>query len=104
MEVLEQPTSLIKAPTPRTHLPLPWAIWFWTQARRIVVFVTGICVLLAGVVMLVVPGPGVLGIFAGLAILATEFAWARWVLRVARERAGQLVEAAQKQFRNSNSP
>jgi hypothetical protein len=35
---------------------------------------------LAGLAMLVLPGPGVVVILAGLAVLATEFVWARRVL------------------------
>lgn len=76
----------------RTVLPLPWAIWFWAQARKIVVGVIGATVILAGIAMLVLPGPGWLAIFGGLAILATEFAWARWMLKHARERMTQLAE------------
>ena len=55
-------------------------------ARRIVVFVIGIAVCLAGVVMLVTPGPGLIVIPAGLAILSIEFDWARLWLRRLRER------------------
>jgi uncharacterized protein (TIGR02611 family) len=86
----------------RTLLPMPWAIWFWNQSRKIVILVSGMAVLLAGVVMLVIPGPGLLGIVAGLAILATEFAWARWMLKYAKERAAQLMEAAKAQL-NGNT-
>lgn len=84
-------------PVPRTILPLTWAIWFWSQARKVVVFVIGLTVVVLGIVMLVAPGPGVLTIFGGLVILATEFAWARWLLKVARRRAHELVEAARRQ-------
>lgn len=90
-----------------TVLPLPWAIWFWNQARKIVVFVVGCTVLALGVVMLVTPGPGWATIFGGLVILATEFAWARWMLKVARRRAGMLIEAARSQVNsvvNSKKP
>jgi uncharacterized protein (TIGR02611 family) len=41
-------------------------------------------VLAAGIVMIPYPGPGWVVVFAGLAILATEFHWARRVLRFAR--------------------
>jgi uncharacterized protein (TIGR02611 family) len=41
----------------------------------------------AGVVMLVTPGPGVLVIIAGLAILATQFAWAERALEKMKSRA-----------------
>ncbi|HTN01610.1 MAG TPA: PGPGW domain-containing protein [Planctomycetaceae bacterium] len=75
-----------------TVLPLPWAIWFWAQARKIVVAVIGTTVILAGVAMLVLPGPGWLAIFGGLAILATEFAWAKWMLKYAKKRMSQLAE------------
>ncbi|MDH3585332.1 MAG: PGPGW domain-containing protein [Phycisphaerae bacterium] len=56
------------------------------QARRLVVTVIGFSVLLAGVALLFLPGPAVLVIPAGLAILATEFVWARrWLRRLKRE-------------------
>jgi len=46
-------------------------------ARQIVVGVIGGTVVLVGVVMLVTPGPALVVIPLGLAILAIEFAWAR---------------------------
>ena len=58
-------------------------------ARRIVISVVGVTVLLVGLVMLVTPGPGLIVIPAGLAILGLEFAWARrWLLKV-RERVSE---------------
>ena len=42
-------------------------------------------VLLIGVAMLVLPGPGIVVIAAGLAILATEFLWAKHALRNAKD-------------------
>jgi len=54
-------------------------------ARRIVVSVVGVTVLLVGVVMLVAPGPAIIVIPVGLAILGLEFAWARLWLRKLRE-------------------
>ena len=55
-------------------------------ARRIVVVLVGFTVLLAGVVMIVTPGPAIIVIPVGLAILGIEFAWARLWLRHVRER------------------
>ncbi|GAA0292299.1 TIGR02611 family protein [Streptomyces polychromogenes] len=57
------------------------------------VFVVGLVVIGAGVAMLVLPGPGWVAIFAGLAIWATEFAWANLVLRWTKRK---VTEAAQK--------
>lgn len=52
-------------------------------ARRIVLTVVGLTVVLLGVVMLVTPGPGLLGMIAGLGILALEYTWARrWLTSV----------------------
>ena len=57
----------------------------YKAARRIVVGVVGVTVLLLGIIMLVTPGPGLLFIPLGLAILSIEFAWARyWLKRLRR--------------------
>ncbi|MGP0566056.1 MULTISPECIES: TerC/Alx family metal homeostasis membrane protein [unclassified Nitrospina] len=49
--------------------------------RRLVVFVVGMTVLFVGVILIFTPGPALVVIPAGLAILAMEFAWARWLLK-----------------------
>jgi uncharacterized protein (TIGR02611 family) len=59
-------------------------------ARRIVIGVVGISVVLVGVIMVVTPGPALVVIPLGLAILALEFAWARRLLRLFRVRARQM--------------
>jgi tellurite resistance protein TerC len=58
------------------------------RVKRIVVAVVGGTVLLIGVALVVLPGPAILVIPAGLAILATEFAWARRWMRKARSMLG----------------
>jgi uncharacterized protein (TIGR02611 family) len=50
----------------------------------VIICVFGTTVLLLGLAMLVLPGPGLLVILASLAILASEFAWARHLLRRVR--------------------
>lgn len=61
--------------------------------RKIVVGVIGGTVLLAGVAMLVLPGPGWVTIIVGLGILATEFAWAARVYQRVKEGASTVSEA-----------
>jgi tellurite resistance protein TerC len=52
-------------------------------ARRVVVTTVGATVLLLGFAMIVLPGPAVVVIPFGLAILATEYVWARrWLARI----------------------
>jgi tellurite resistance protein TerC len=49
--------------------------------RKLVVAVIGGTLLLLGIVMVVLPGPAVVVVPAGLAVLATEFLWARRALQ-----------------------
>jgi uncharacterized protein (TIGR02611 family) len=60
------------------------------QARRLVVIVVGFTVLLIGVAMLVLPGPAVVVVPIGLAILATEFVWAGRLLHRMKQAAGRI--------------
>lgn len=59
-------------------------------AKRLIVAVIGFTVLLLGVALIVLPGPALVMIPIGLAILATEFAWARRLLRRIKPEAEQL--------------
>ena len=56
------------------------------QARRVVVVIAGFSILIVGIAMIVLPGPAIVVIPIGLAILATEFAWARKLLTTVKER------------------
>jgi uncharacterized protein (TIGR02611 family) len=61
---------------------------------KIAVTVLGPLVILAGVAMLVLPGPGLLAIAAGLALLALEYRWARHALALMGSKLSQAREAA----------
>ncbi|MEV5431368.1 TIGR02611 family protein [Streptomyces sp. NPDC052701] len=72
----------------------------FVKARRVLhlswqvgVFVIGLAVVVAGVIMLPLPGPGWVVIFGGMAIWATEFVWAQLVLRWTKRK---VTEAAQR--------
>lgn len=68
--------------------------WIYGHARRVVVFVIGMSVLLIGIAMIVLPGPAFVVIPLGLAILATEFVWARRWLRYAKRKFEALAQQA----------
>jgi len=70
------------------------AVLTYKNARRVVILLLGSSVLLVGVAMIILPGPAILVIPAGLAILATEFAWARALLRKIKDKARDLSGAA----------
>lgn len=50
------------------------------------VIVAGFTILVVGIAMIVLPGPAVVVIPIGLAILATEFIWAKKLLDSVKER------------------
>jgi uncharacterized protein (TIGR02611 family) len=60
---------------------------------QVLVFVIGLAVVVAGIIMLPLPGPGWVVIFGGMAIWATEFVWAQLVLRWTKRK---VTEAAQR--------
>jgi Putative transmembrane protein (PGPGW) len=53
--------------------------------RRILILLVGGTVLLMGIIMILLPAPSTLVILVGLAILAIEFAWARYWLAKVRQ-------------------
>ena len=50
-------------------------------ARRLIIAVIGFTILLIGIVLLVLPGPAIIVLPIGLTILATEFVWARNLMK-----------------------
>jgi uncharacterized protein (TIGR02611 family) len=68
------------------------------QVRRAVVFVVGMTVLLLGVALIVLPGPAIVVIPMGLAILGLEFRWARrWM-----QRARAMIQSGHDHMFQSN--
>jgi uncharacterized protein (TIGR02611 family) len=63
--------------------------------RRVIVSVVGATVVLIGIALLVLPGPAFVVIPVGLAILATEYAWARRWLKKVRRIASDVVSGRQ---------
>jgi uncharacterized protein (TIGR02611 family) len=72
------------------------------SGKRIAVTIAGGAVVLVGIAMLVLPGPGIVVIIAGLAILATEYVWAERLLRMAKERAMQAKDKVLRKKANSD--
>ena len=61
--------------------------------KKLIVAIIGSTVVLIGLALLILPGPGLLVVAAGLTILATEFIWARRALRNAK---GAVAKARRK--------
>jgi tellurite resistance protein TerC len=66
----------------------------------LIVLIVGGTILLIGIALIVLPGPAFIVIPAGLAILATEFIWAKRLLDKMKEKA---MQAKDKLFRKSGA-
>ncbi len=60
--------------------------------KRVTVTIAGGLLLVAGIAMLVLPGPGMVLCAAGLALLATQYKWARHSVGWAQDRAREGIE------------
>ena len=68
--------------------------------RRVIVGVIGVTLLLVGIAMIILPGPAFVVIPLSLAVLATEFVWARRAL----QRAKGLVQKAKEKVSSARRP
>ena len=50
------------------------------NAKKLIIGLVGLAVLLIGIAMMFLPGPAIVVIPVGLGILATEFVWAKSLL------------------------
>jgi len=72
------------------------------SGKRIAVSIVGFTVVIVGIILLPLPGPGWAIIFGGLAILATEYVWARRLLNFAKEKVGDAVDVVMRRDKKSN--
>jgi Flp pilus assembly protein TadB len=63
------------------------------QARRLIKIVCGVTLLIAGVAMLLLPGPGIVVIALALAVLGGEYIWARRLRDRMQEGARRVRDA-----------
>jgi uncharacterized protein (TIGR02611 family) len=69
------------------------------SAWRFAIAILGLIVVMLGVVLLVLPGPGWVVIFLGLTIWATEFSWAKSLLVFVRRQVGRWTAWIRRQPR-----
>lgn len=72
------------------------------QVRRAFRIVSGFTLLLAGVIMLVTPGPGWVTILLGLSLLAAEFVWARRLMNRIKREGGRIKNVVLRQTEKSS--
>jgi uncharacterized protein (TIGR02611 family) len=80
---------------PAADVPPPAVAWksgvrrVMRLSRKVGVAVAGGSLLILGVALIVLPGPAIVVIPLGLALLATEFRWAGRLLRYLEDRASR---------------
>ena len=77
--------------------------WLRTNARRVAVAVAGGALIIVGVALLALPGPGMVVVAAGFAVLATEFPWAKSWLAAARRRARDASDSLRQRVRRARN-
>jgi uncharacterized protein (TIGR02611 family) len=75
--------------------------WVGRNSKRVAITIIGFVLVLGGIVLLPLPGPGMLIIIAGLAVLGTEYMWARRMLELAKQKA---KDAAARVRRRKGQP
>ena len=75
------------------------SIMYRSTARKLAIGIAGFSVLAAGIALIVLPGPAIVVIPLGLAILAKEFPWARRLLDRSRSWARRGWARVRRGFR-----
>ncbi|MEW6236177.1 MAG: PGPGW domain-containing protein [Candidatus Omnitrophota bacterium] len=78
----------------------------WKPFRKIAILIAGSVVILVGVILLFTPGPALVVIPAGVAILSIEFKWAKRLFRKIKYLAYRLLQWIKqrlRKFRRSDS-
>ena len=73
----------------------------YKQIRKLVVFLIGISIVLIGCVLFFTPGPAIIVIPIGLAVLATEFIWAKKLLKKFKETTSSITQSTKDAIRKN---
>jgi len=71
----------------------------YKQIRKLVIFLIGISIVLIGCVLFFTPGPAIIVIPVGLAVLATEFIWAKRLLKKFKETTSSIAQSTKDAIR-----
>ncbi len=74
--------------------------WVLKHGMKIIRIVAGLAILIVGVGLLFLPGPGIPLVLVGLTILAVDFVWARRLKKRLQDEARKAMD----KFRNGDKP
>ncbi len=66
------------------------------EAKKIIIAVLGMTLLILGLILLITPGPGILFIIIALVVLGTEFIWARKLLSELKKEGRKIKKIIRK--------
>lgn len=72
-------------------------------ARKIVILLTGVPILVLGIILIPAPGPGLLVCFLGLLVLSLEFEWAKKHRDNANKQLKKIVEKSKERADKINT-
>ena len=73
----------------------------YKQIRKLVIFLIGTSIVLIGCVLFFTPGPAIIVIPVGLAVLATEFIWSKKLLKKFKETTSSITKSAKDAIRKN---
>ena len=73
----------------------------YKQIRKLVIFLIGTSIVLIGCVLFFTPGPAIIVIPVGLAVLATEFIWAKKLLKKFKETTASIAKSTKDAIRKN---
>ena len=79
------------------------ALFIRRSGKRVAVTIAGFTVVIVGLILVPLPGPGWAIVFGGLAILATEYVWARRLLNFAKQKVGEAVDVVTRKNRKNGN-
>jgi uncharacterized protein (TIGR02611 family) len=92
-KLMPKPDWILRSTTRWGAMPKP--------IRQVLAASVGVTVLVIGAALLVLPGPGIVVILVGLAILATEFAWAQRRLHQVKHHGSKVTQVVTRRRKSS---
>ncbi|MCI5073243.1 PGPGW domain-containing protein [bacterium] len=70
--------------------------------KKLLIFIVGLTIIIIGIALLVLPGPGIVTIAVGLGVLSLEFVWAKRLFEKAKTYSKDQFEQIQNKLDKKN--
>ncbi|HMQ11236.1 MAG TPA: PGPGW domain-containing protein [Oligoflexia bacterium] len=76
----------------------------YTHLKKLIVFIVGLTIIIIGIALLVLPGPGLVTIAVGLGVLSLEFVWAKHLFKKMKAYSKDQLDSLQNKLDKKNKP